>query len=215
MATTPPATKSTDASLYGIKPRFVRALDPIRETLERRGTSPNTVTLAAIPVEIAVAVCLVVGTSSPAVLALVPVLCVVWMGLNALDGSLARSSGRSSTMGAVLNELVDRAGDLAIIGAAFVVAPPPIGALVAVTVLTTELIAAVGWATTGRRDFPGPMGKPDRAAVVAIGAVVAIVWPPALPYAFVVIAIGAGIGAAMRLRSLLRHAHRLDAEGRR
>ena len=42
--------------------------------------------------------------------------------------------------------------------------------LMAVGILTSELVAALDWAINGDRVFVGPMGKPDRAAVVAFGA---------------------------------------------
>ncbi len=199
-----------DTSLYGIKPRFVRALDPIRTRLEAHGVAPTTVTLAAIPVELAVAASLVVGSSYPPLLAIVPLLTVVWMGLNALDGSLARSSGRTSHTGAVLNELVDRLGDLALIVAAFAIAPLPIAGTLAVGVLATELVAAIGWATTSNRHFAGPMGKPDRAAIVAVGALATIAWPAALTVSFAVIAVGCVAGIVVRTRAVLRHARTLD-----
>ena len=65
-------TERPDASLYGIKPRFVQALEPIRRTLDEHDVAPTTVTLAAIPVEVAVAVLLVVGTREAWLLTPVP-----------------------------------------------------------------------------------------------------------------------------------------------
>ena len=204
-------TQRPDASLYGIKPRFVQALEPIRRTLDEHDVAPTTVTLAAIPVEVAVAVLLVVGTKEAWLLTLVPILTLCWMGLNALDGSLARSTGRTSARGAVLNELVDRLGDVLLISAAAIVAPAPLAVSLAVVVLGSELIAAIGWATTGRRDFAGPMGKPDRAAVVAVGAVAAIIWPAALVAAFALVAAGSAIGLGVRTHAVLSHARSLDS----
>jgi hypothetical protein len=81
-------------------------------------------------------------------------------------------------------------------------------------VAASEIVAAVGWATTGERIFTGPMGKPDRAAVLAAGATVAIVWFPALPLAFAVVAIGATASALVRTRSAFARATDIDG-GRR
>ena len=98
-----------EASLYGVKPRFVQALEPIRTLLEKRGVAPTTITMAAIPVEVAVAILLIVGAlKSWLLLVFVPLLTLCWMCMNALDGSLARSTGRTTARGAVFNELVDR-----------------------------------------------------------------------------------------------------------
>ncbi|MGI9643652.1 MAG: CDP-alcohol phosphatidyltransferase family protein [Acidimicrobiia bacterium] len=199
-----------DTSLYGIKPGFVRLLDPIRKSLARRGVSPTTVTLAAVPVELTVAACLVIGVRAPFVLLLVPVLAVAWMALNALDGSLARATGGVTSVGTVLNELVDRFGDLVVVSVAFIVAPLPVAAGLGVAILSSELVAAIGWATTGHRHFRGPMGKPDRAAVLAVGSLAAIIWPGALTVAFVVIGVGAAIGLGVRTRAVIDVAHAID-----
>ena len=204
-----------DVSFYRFKPWFVLVLEPIRRLLEERGVSPTMVTMAAIPVEVAVALLLVAGTNESWLLTLVPVFALCWMGLNALDGSLARSTGRITVRGAVLNELVDRLGDVLLIAAAAFVVPVPLAAGLAISVLGSELVAAVGWATTGRRDFAGPMGKPDRAAVIAVGAMVAVVWPDALIAAMALIAIGSAIGVGVRGHSVLSRARSLDAGDRR
>lgn len=204
-------TIQPDVSLYGFKHRFVRALEPIRRLLDERGVQPTTVTMAAIPIEVAVAILMVAGTSESWLFAPVPILSLCWMGLNALDGSLARSTGRVTARGAVLNELVDRLGDVLLVAAAAFIVPIPLAAAVAVTVLGSELVAAIGWATTGRRGFAGPMGKPDRAAVVAVGAMVAAVWPGALSVAIALIALGSAVGLGVRAHAVLAHARSLDA----
>ena len=194
--------QATSRGLYSIKPAFVKALGPIERWARSRGITPSQVTAAAIPVEIATAAILVLATWSPVLVVLVPPLAFLWMALNALDGALARSTGLSSRRGAVFNELVDRFGDLLVIGVAFLVAPHAIAALMAVGILTSELVAALDWAINGDRVFVGPMGKPDRAAVVAFGATMLLVWEPALIVAFAVVGVGAIIGALVRVRHL-------------
>jgi hypothetical protein len=94
---------------------------------------------------------------------------------------------------------------------AFIVAPLPVAATVGLAILTSELVAAIGWAATGHRHFRGPMGKPDRAAVVAVGSLAAIIWPVALTVAFVVIGVGAAIGVGVRTRAVIDVAHAIDA----
>ncbi len=203
MKTNTPDGGRAGTSLYDVKPWFVRSLEPVRVGLLRSGIAPTAVTIAAIPVEIAVAVCHVGGTWHPIALLLVPPLTLAWMGLNALDGSLARSSGRTSTLGAVLNELVDRLGDVVVIVAAFLLVPTAVAAIVAIGVLGTELVAAIGWATTGHRRFAGPMGKPDRAITLALGATVAVVWWPAMSIALGAIGVGSLVGLATRTHSVI------------
>ena len=201
-------------TLYRIKPAFVAVLSPIRERLASVGVHPDAVTVAALPVQVAMAAALVAGTVHPAVWIAVAPLALLLMALNALDGSLARATGQSSTRGAVLNELIDRGGDLVVLSAGFFVAPTWIAFAAFAAVAASEIVAAVGWATTGERIFTGPMGKPDRAAVLAAGATVAIIWFPALPLAFAVVAIGAAASALVRTRSAFARATAID-RGRR
>jgi phosphatidylglycerophosphate synthase len=195
--------RTATRGLYAIKPLFVRALEPTVRYAESHDVAPSAVTAAAIPVEVATVSMLILGTMFPVALLLVPALALVWITLNAIDGALARSTGRTTIRGAALNELVDRLGDLLLIGTAFLIAPVPIGALMAVGVLTSELASALEWAITGRRVFVGPMGKPDRVAIVAVGAVLTLVWGPALVAAFTVVGIASCIGAIVRARHLL------------
>ena len=199
-------------TLYAIKPAFVAALNPLRDRLVAAGVNPDHVTLAAVPVEVAVAAALIGGTTYAAVWLLVPPLALVWMGLNALDGSLARTTNTSTAHGAVLNEFVDRGGDLLVLGAGFLIAPVAIAATALAAVAASEIAAAVGWAVTGERHFSGPMGKPDRAAILAVGATVAVLWTPALTLAYLAIALGAGAGVLIRSRHVLLAAHRADRE---
>ena len=206
----PERPQGPQRSLYSIKPAFVSVLEPIARRLAARNVDPSVITLAAIPVELAVVAALVLGNHAPLAYLLVPPLAIAWMGLNALDGALARSTNRATALGAVLNEFVDRSGDVLVIGAAFILVPEPIAFMVAVGVLMAELVAAIGWAITGRRAFPGPMGKPDRAAVLALGALAALLWQPALMVAFAVIGVGSLIGTVARGRHVAAAARMLD-----
>ena len=191
-------------------PAFVAVLGPISRRLVASGVDPSAITLAAIPVEVAAVAALVLGVRVPLTYLLVPPLVIAWMGLNAIDGFVARSTNRSTASGAVLNEFVDRFGDVLVIGAALILVPGPIAVMVAVGMLTSELVAAIGWAITGRRVYPGPMGKPDRAAMLAGGAVAALFWQPALTIAFTVIGIGSLMGAVIRSRHAYAAAGKLD-----
>ena len=199
-------------TLYSIKPAFVTALNPVRDRLAAAGVNPDRVTLAAVPVEIAVAAALIGGMAHAAVWLLVPPLTLVWMSLNALDGSLARSTNTSTDHGAVLNEFVDRGGDLLVLGAGFLIAPVAIAATALAAVGASEIASAIGWAVSGQRQFPGPMGKPDRAAILAIGATVAVLWAPALTMAYLTIALGAVASVLIRSRHVLAAADRADSE---
>ena len=76
--------------LYRPKARIVGSLDPIVRGLERRGVTPDAVTLAAVPVGIVAGACILASTAAPALLLLVPILAALRLVLNLLDGALER-----------------------------------------------------------------------------------------------------------------------------
>ncbi len=200
------------AVLYALKPAFVARLSGVQASLIRRGVSPNAVSMAAIPVSAATALALVAGSRYSLVWLTVLPLAVVWMALNALDGSLARAAGRSTTRGAFLDEIADRAGDVFVLGAGFFVAPVLVAAVAVITVVGMELMGALGSAITGVRVLDGPMAKPDRAILLGLSAALATVIPGALAVGYSVIAGGAAIGAVVRGRRVLAHAAIIDDE---
>lgn len=175
-APAPPARSRT--TLYAIKPAFVRRLRGMEQALGERGVTADQVTLAAVGIGAATAAALVAGTQVPLLWLLVAPLSLLRMACNALDGAMARHSGSATHRGAVLNELGDRAADTL----TFAALGPVIGwstALAAVaTALAVSLVAVTAQAVTGRRLAPGPMGKPDRVAVLSLGATAAAVTGP-------------------------------------
>ncbi len=200
------------ASLYAIKPAFVSALAGIEAGLIRRAVSANQVSKAGIFAAASASATVAAGSLYPVLWLTVLPLSVVWMALNALDGSIARSTGEASRRGALLNELSDRAGDALILTAGFFVAPwfVPAAALVAVGV--SELVAGVGWAITGGRVLDGPMPKPDRAIIVGVGAAASFFIPGPLTVAYALIGFGATAGAIARARNIWFTAGSMDRE---
>ncbi len=212
----PPLKQPSDrGTLYRLKPAFVAALGPVRDRLVALGVQPDHLTLTAIPVQLTMAACLVAGLRAPVLWLAVPPLALILMALNALDGSLARETQAGSVRGAALNEMVDRIGDLLVLGAGFFVAPVPIAVAAFAAVAASEMVSLIGWATTGQRVLTGMMGKPDRAGCLGAGAALAIIWAPMLTATFAVIAAGALTRLFTRSRDVLAGATAVDTEGLR
>ena len=195
--------RAAGPSLYRVKRHFVAALEPVQRWLARHGVAPNTVSLAAVPVIFAASGAIVAGTRAPGIWLLVPPLCLMWMAINAVDGALARSTRRASLRGAALNEAIDRLGDVVIIAASIAVAPLWLVAITGAAVLSAEMVSLIAWAVCGDRTLVGPMGKPDRALVVATAAIGAVLWPAAWTVGFALIAAGAAVAVFVRFRHLL------------
>ncbi len=171
-------------SLYALKPRFQSLLRPGVAVLARAGISANQVTLLAclgsLLLGAALALTLSTGPSPRWLYALVPVWMLLRMALNAVDGMLAREFGQQSTLGAYLNEVGDVVSDIALFlpfGLVPEVSTAWLALLVALAV-GSEFCGVLAWAVSGQRRYDGPMGKSDRAFLLAALALALVFdWP--------------------------------------
>ena len=157
-------------SVYDLKPAFQRLLRPLVAALARAGVTANQVTVAAALLSAAAGAAVLVWPQAAWPLLLYPAVLLVRMGLNAVDGMLAREHGQKSRLGALLNELGDVAADAALYLPLAVVAPAPAAWVVAAVVVAglTEMAGVCAIQVGATRRYDGPMGKSDRA--VAFGA---------------------------------------------
>jgi CDP-diacylglycerol--glycerol-3-phosphate 3-phosphatidyltransferase len=201
--------------IYTIKPWFRGRLAGLTEALTRRGVSADQVTTAGVLAAVLGGAAIGMGDRWHPLWLAVPVLVLARIAANALDGLVAVASATARPAGELYNETADRIGDAAFLGAvALVSGVPPalaIGALAAAEL--ASFIGITARAAGGTRRYDGPMGKPDRMAVVALAGLVAaflgrssagLVWNVAL----VVIAAGAVITAVNRYRRAHRELDR-------
>lgn len=197
-------------SLYALKPAFQARLRPLVGRLAAAGVTANQVTVAAALGSIVVGA-LPFLVSSPAAFLLVPVWFGLRMGLNAIDGMLAREHGQKSRLGGFLNEIGDVVSDAALY-APFALVPAFGTGLVGLVVLlavVTEFAGVLGQASGGTRRYDGPMGKSDRALVFgALGAWIGIggALPGWTAVILWVVALLMVLTAVKRVRSSLREA---------
>jgi phosphatidylglycerophosphate synthase len=136
---------------------------------------------------------------------------------NLIDGMVAVEHRRGGTAGPIWNELPDRFSDVALLaGAGYGVASSgiPLGveagwacaALALITAYVRELGRGMGFAA----DFSGPMAKPQRMAALTVASLFGAIEPlwgwrgQALVIGLVVIALGAALTVARRVRTLAR-----------
>jgi len=162
--------------LYAGKQGLVARLDPMIERLAAAGVSPDSVTLAAIPVAVLAGGLLLVSASVPLLLLAVPILAALRLVLNLLDGALARRTGRSHARGELLNELGDRICDIAFL-APVALLPGASPVIVLAGVLGAVLASYVGITTRaagGERIYRGILSKPGRMALISVAAIAAL-----------------------------------------
>jgi CDP-diacylglycerol---glycerol-3-phosphate 3-phosphatidyltransferase len=152
-------------TVYDLKPAFQNLLRPLCSALASRGMTANQVTVSATVISLAAGAAFAAFPGQPGVALLLPVVLLLRMALNAIDGMLAREHGQQSRLGGMLNELGDVVSDAALyLPFARVpgVAPEAVVAAVLLALLT-ELTGVLAIQAGGTRRYDGPMGKSDRA----------------------------------------------------
>ena len=178
-------------TLYALKPRFQGLLRPLVARLAAMGVTANQVTVGAALGSVGIALVVIWAADRRAVFLLLPLWLFLRMGLNAIDGMLAREFGQKSRLGAYLNETCDVVSDAALYAPFAVVEPFGMLGIAGVIFLSalSELAGVLGPTVGASRRYDGPMGKSDRAFVfgalgcwIGIGAPLPhwLGWLPAL-----------------------------------
>ena len=155
-------------SIYGLKPKFQGLLRPMVNRLARIGVTANQVTITALLLSLTAGH--FIRVNGGRWLFLLPIVLIVRMALNAMDGMLAREHNQKSALGAILNELGDVIAD---IGLYLPLAGVPafdsrlVVAVVLLSVLT-EMTGIIGAQIGASRRYDGPFGKSDRAFVFGL-----------------------------------------------
>ncbi len=176
------------ASIYDLKPRFQNLLRPLVVRLAGRGVTANQVTVGALALSVAAGACVLLGRGAAWSLWLLPPALLVRMGLNAIDGMLAREHAMKSDLGAMLNEMGDVISDSVMyLPLALVPGVPPAWVVLFVLVgILSEMAGVLAALVGGERRYDGPMGKSDRALLVGTLALLLAlglrpgVWPDVL-----------------------------------
>ncbi|PKH22448.1 hypothetical protein CIG19_13870 [Enterobacterales bacterium CwR94] len=174
-------------TIYSIKPRFQALLRPLLKTFYHAGITANHITLSALFLSVATGTVLFIFPE-PAGFLILPFVLFIRMALNAIDGLLAREFNQQSRLGALLNEVGDVVSDvfLYLPFALLIGSSPALVVAVVMLAILTEFLGVLGQTLNGQRDYSGPMGKSDRAAVFGLWAVIIFFWPQMLAYSNVV-----------------------------
>ena len=155
-------------SMYAIKPMY----QTLFRGLAGNWMTPNMATGLGILFSFFVAgAFLLGGRVNSWFFLLVPIGMALRMGMNALDGMLAREKGLASPLGAVLNEITDVVNDMICYAPLWFV--PGVNRIVLVAFLLliffAEFSGLLGQAISGKRRYEGPLGgKTDRATLIGL-----------------------------------------------
>jgi CDP-diacylglycerol--glycerol-3-phosphate 3-phosphatidyltransferase len=190
---------SAGLGLYALKPWYAEQLAPVADRLVARRVHPDVVSLAGVGAGAAAGVALALLPPGPLAAVAVGVALAARLACANLDGTLARRQARTSTRGAVLNEVGDRVAELAALAGLWFSGPSWLVLLAALAMSTPSWVALAGAATGAPRRQGGPVGKTERAAVLV--AVAATGW---VSLGLVLLVVGSALTAVRRLLPLVR-----------
>lgn len=203
------------ATIYDLKPKFQALLRPLVARLAKAGVSANQLTVIACVLSLLHGAAHLSDPGATWAVVLLPVVLFVRMGMNAIDGMLAREFGHASKLGAILNEVTDVVSDAALyLPFAFIPGLP--ASLVVVAVLfgvIAEMTGVVGIQIGASRRYDGPFGKSDRAFFFGALALLLMYFEPGR-WSTVLVAFACALGAATivnRSRQALKEAARKEA----
>ena len=161
-------------SVYKLKPKFQKLLQPLLLLLKRIGVSPNHITVFTIIFSIIIGYILFLGIQDRFWFLIVAVGLLLRMMLNALDGMMAKQFNLQSKLGEVLNEIGDVISDIAIyfpfiyfesIKSEYVI-------FFIFLSIINEFCGVLAKLISGTRRYDGPMGKSDRAFLVGLVCII-------------------------------------------
>lgn len=152
-------------TIYDLKPAFQNKLRPVTQSLAKDGVTANQITLLAALMSVCYGFILLLFYPYKIVFLLMPLVLLIRMGLNAIDGMLAREHGQKSALGGLLNEIGDVVSDAALyLPLALALSPPSwIIFLTVIFALIGEVAGLAAVPAGAERRYDGPFGKSDRA----------------------------------------------------
>ena len=161
-------------SIYKLKPKFQKLLQPLLLLFKKIGVSPNHITVFTIFFSLLIGHILFLGIFNSFWFIIVALGLLIRMMLNALDGMMANQFNLQSKLGEILNEIGDVISDIAIyfpflyfeaIKSEYVI-------LFIFLSIINEFCGVLAKLISGSRRYDGPMGKSDRAFLVGIICIV-------------------------------------------
>ena len=163
-------------TLDRFRPLANRGLDPFVRLADGIGLSPDGVSVVAFGCAVAAGVAFGVGTPAAYALGALLVFCNGWLDL--VDGALARAQGTASSGGDMLDHVLDRYADIALlVGLAAGVDRYGLGLAAVTGVLMTSYLGTQIQAVGIGREYGGLLGRADRLVLIGVAGVVAAVVP--------------------------------------
>ncbi len=187
----------------GMQQIFLKILSPLISLFTKWGLSPNFFTIAGLIITALAAIAFIAGfIRIGGVLILLGGLC------DTFDGSIARSTDRSTCFGAFFDSVVDRYSEFVLflgIGAHFILNDDYLTAMVIFLALCGSIMVSYCRARAESLGFEAAIGimqRPERIVLIGFAAMIHIA---ALKFVLWLIAILANFTAVQRIRHVYKH----------
>jgi len=157
-------------SIYQLKPKFQKLLEPVLVFLYHIKVTANQITIVAIVLSFIIGVSFWLSDTYSFLFLVLPIGLFIRMALNALDGLMARRYNQQSKKGELLNEIGDIVSDV------FIFLPLIkfekhilffVVCFIALSIIN-EYAGIMGKVLKNDRRYDGPMGKSDRALLIGL-----------------------------------------------
>jgi CDP-diacylglycerol--glycerol-3-phosphate 3-phosphatidyltransferase len=157
-------------SIYKLKPKFQQILSPVLHFLHKCRITANQITVGSVLLSILIAFLFWNADANTWFFLSLPIGLLLRMAFNALDGMMARKFNQISKLGEVLNEVGDIISDVIIFFPLLKFQPESLYLVIVFILLSVinEFAGLLGKAIEKDRRYDGPMGKSDRAFLLAI-----------------------------------------------
>ena len=193
-------------TLDTLRPLSNRAIVPFVSVATRFGLTPNAVTATSVLTAAAAGITLVIAGSNQSWYLLGSALVLFTGFLDVLDGALARATDTANDFGDFLDHVLDRYGDVLILGGLAIGADQYVLGMLALTgILLTGYLGTQGQALELGRIYGGLLGRADILVLVGVVCAVAAAFNPPLALGFdlvewllIVLAVGTHVTALQR-----------------
>ncbi len=173
-------------TIYELKPQFQRLLSPAVDVMYRIGFTPNLVTILGFGVSVMIGVGAMQAVHDPIWALFWPIGLFLRMALNAIDGLMARRFNRQTRLGGFLNEIMDVLSDV-VVTLPLLVLLPSLSVLIWIFIVQAVIMEGagmMGYLSKAGRSYKGPLGKSDRAFLLAVFGILVATQVPVGIYAF-------------------------------
>jgi phosphatidylglycerophosphate synthase len=194
-------------TLDDLRGRATVVTDPLASLAERSGTSPNQISLLSLLFAACGAIFYYLSSDDSSLLYAAAMMVLLNAVFDAVDGALARRTGRAHPRGDFLDHVIDRYADMLILGGIILGGYVSClwGVLAVMGILLTSYMGTQAQALNLGRCYGGIMGRADRLTLILLATLASAVYSKEimglqiLGWAVLLTAITAHITALQRL----------------